>query len=108
MDPASPEGIAGVEDYLHSVFGPSARVQVLYLEPRIWGQTQVTDMLAVVTIAGVPIRLRVLYRIVRAEPFVLSVWFDDPKNHSREIVVHHVVAPIVDPKPPPPLPFPHR
>lgn len=108
MDPTSPEGIAGVGDYLCSVFGLSANIQVLHLEPCVWGQVSMTDMLAVVTIASVPIRLRVLYRIVRAEPLTLSVWFDDPQYHGRELVVQTCVAPIVDRKPPPSLPFSRR
>lgn len=108
LDPTSSEGIEGVKEYLRSVFGPSANIQILHLEPRIWGQTPVTDMLAAVTIAGVPICLRVLYRIVRAKSLKLSVWFDDPQHHGREIVVYPVVAPIQDHKSPPPLPFRRR
>lgn len=108
VDPTSLEGIAGVGDYLCSVFGPSANIQVIYLEPRIWGQVSVTDMLAIVTIAQKQVMLRVLYRIVRAEPLEIGVWFDDAKNHGSEIVVNQVVAPIEDHKPPSQLPFSRR
>lgn len=108
LDPTSPEGIAGVGDFLRSVLGSNETAQLLHIEQRAWGQAQVMDMLAVVTIADAPVTMRVLYRIVRAEPLELSVWFDDPQHHGRELVVYTCAAAVKDPKPPPSLPFTRR
>ena len=112
MDPTSPEAIEGVCEFLRSqkVFGPAAQIKILRVEPRVWGVMQVTDLLTVITIGGArQIMLRVLYRVVRAEPLELSVWFDDSANYGREVSVSQIVAPIQDsPKHQPPLPFTRR
>ena len=109
IDPKSPEAIEGVREFLCSrqVFGASAQIKILRVEPRVWGITQVTDVLVVITIVSTrQIMLRVLYRVVRAEPLELSVWFDDSANYGHEISVPVIVAPIQDsPMNQPPLPF---